>query len=105
METIKSNMNQESIKSIKDFNKKQVESNIKLHKVFLSMVIVVNIILVIFIIIYKLKISSIKSKSDNQFINFKRKSRFYYFSSWKHYAQINKYICYKFEYLEIFIFL
>ena len=71
METIKSNMNQESIKSIKDFNKKQVESNIKLHKVFLSMVIVVNIILVIFIIIYKLKISSIKSKSDINSLNLK----------------------------------
>ena len=76
METIKSNMNQESIKSIKDFNKNQVESNIKLHKVFLSMVIVVNIILVIFIIIYKLKISSIKSKSDINSLTLKEKVDF-----------------------------
>ena len=71
METTKSNMNPESIKSLREFNKKQVESNIKLHKVFLSMVIVVNIILVIFIIIYKLKISSIKSKSDINSLNLK----------------------------------
>ena len=71
METTRSNMNPESIKSLREFNKKQVESNIKLHKVFLSMVIVVNIILVIFIIIYKLKISSIKSKSDINSLNLK----------------------------------
>ena len=64
METTKSNMNPESIKLLKEFNKKQVESNIKLHKFFLSMIIIVNIILVIFIIMYKLKISLIKSKSD-----------------------------------------
>ena len=77
METTKCNINQESIKSLKEYNKKEVESNIKLHKVFLSMIILVNIILVIFIIIYKLKISSIKSKSN---INFKRKNKLYNFS-------------------------
>jgi hypothetical protein len=67
-------MNPESIKSLREFNKKQVESNIKLHKVFLSMIIVVNIILVIFIIIYKLKISSIKSKSDINSLTLKEKT-------------------------------
>jgi len=74
METKKSNMNPDSIKSLKEFNKKQVESNIKLHKVFLSMIIIVNIILVIFIIIYKLKISSIKSKSETNSLTLKEKS-------------------------------
>ena len=74
METTKSNLNPESIKSLKEFNKKLVESNIKLHKVFLSMIIIVNIILVIFIIIYKLKISLIKSKSDINSLTLKDKS-------------------------------
>ena len=74
METTKSNMNPESIKSLKEFNKKQVESNIKLHKVFLSMIVIVNIILVIFIIMYKLKISLIKSKSDINSLTLKDKS-------------------------------
>jgi len=76
METTKYNINQESIKSLKEFNKKEVESNIKLHKVFLSMIILVNIILVIFIIIYKLKISSIKSKSNINSIALKEKTNY-----------------------------
>ena len=76
MESTKSNMSPESIKSLREFNKKQVESNIKLHKVFLSMIIVVNIILVIFIIIYKLKISSLKSKSDFNSLTLKEKTDF-----------------------------
>ena len=74
MEATKSNMNQESIKSLKEFNKKQVESNIKLHKVFLSMIIIVNIILLIFIIMYKLKISLIKLKSDMNSLTLKDKA-------------------------------
>ena len=69
-------MNPESIRSLKEYNKKRVESNIKLHKIFLSMIIVVNIILVIFIIIYKLKISSIKSKSDINSLTLKEKVDF-----------------------------
>jgi len=76
METTKCNINQESIKSLKEYNKKEVESNIKLHKVFLSMIIVVNIILVIFIIIYKLKISSIKSKSNINSLALKEKTNY-----------------------------
>ena len=76
MDATKSNINPESIKSIRDFNKKQVESNIKLHKVFLSMVIVVNIILIIFIIVYKLEISSIKSKSDINSLALKEKKNY-----------------------------
>ena len=69
-------MNPESIRSLKEYNKKRVESNIKIHKIFLSMIIIVNIILVIFIIIYKLKISSIKSKSDINSLTLKEKVDF-----------------------------
>ena len=57
------NMNPESVKSLKEFKKKRIESNIKLHKIFLAMIIVINIVLIIFIIAYKTKISDIKSKS------------------------------------------
>lgn len=76
MEATKCNINRESKKSLKEFNKKEVESNIKLHKFFLSMIIVVNIILVIFIIIYKLKISSIKSKSNINSLALKAKTNY-----------------------------
>jgi len=55
-------MNPESIKSLKEFNKKEIQSNIKLHKIFLSMIIIINIFLIGFIFIYKSKISDIKSK-------------------------------------------
>ena len=51
METSKFNINQESIKSLKEYNKKEVESNIKLHKVFLSMIIVKLILILLIILI------------------------------------------------------
>ena len=57
-------MNPESIKSLKEFNKKQIQSNINLHKIFLSMIIIINIFLIGFIFIYKSKISDIKSKME-----------------------------------------
>ena len=57
-------MNPESIKSIKEFHKRQVQSNIKLHKIFLSMIIIINIFLIGFIFIYKSKISDSKSKLE-----------------------------------------
>ena len=57
-------MNPESIKSLKEFNKKQVQSNIKLHKIFLLMVIVIIIFLFGFVVLYNSKISDIKSKME-----------------------------------------
>ena len=57
-------MNPESIKSLKEFNKKQVQSNIKLHKIFLLMIIVIIIFLFGFIVLYNSKISDIKSKME-----------------------------------------
>ena len=57
------NMSPESVKSLKEFQQKRIQSNIKLHKIFLVMIIIINIVLIIFIIAYKSKISDIKSKS------------------------------------------
>ena len=57
-------MNTESIKSLKEFNKKQIQSNIKIHKIFLSMIIIINISLFGFIFMYKSKILDIKSKLE-----------------------------------------
>ena len=72
MEATKCKISSESKKSLKEINKIQIQSSIKLHKVFLSMIIIVNIILAIFIIIYKLKISSIKSKSNINSLTLKK---------------------------------
>ena len=64
MEKNKENMNQESIKTLKEFHKKRINNNIKLHKIFLSMTILINIILIIFIISYKTKIHDMQIKSQ-----------------------------------------
>ena len=48
------------------FNKKTIKTYIKFHKILLSTIIIINIVLVFFIIVFKSKISEIKSKS---FIN------------------------------------
>ena len=60
----KINMNQESIKSIKEFREKQVKTNIRIHLVFLGLIIFINICLIIFIISYKYKIRQISAKSN-----------------------------------------
>ena len=60
----KINMNQESIKSIKEFREKQVKTNIRIHLVFLGLIIFINICLIIFIISYKYKIKQISAKSN-----------------------------------------
>ena len=59
-------MNKESVQSLRKFNLKQIQSNIRLHIIFLSIVIIVNICLIVFIIIYKNKISQIKLKSSKR---------------------------------------
>ena len=51
------------------FNKKSFKTYIKIHKILLSITIIINIVLVIFIIVFKLKISEIKSKSFINSIN------------------------------------
>lgn len=64
----KQNMNQESIKSLKEFREKQVKTNIKIHLIFLGLIIFINICLIIFIISYKYKIRQISSKSKENSI-------------------------------------
>jgi len=57
------NINEESAKEIKEFRKKQIETNIKLHIIFFFILLIINIGLLIFIVLYKSKISEIKSKT------------------------------------------
>ena len=76
MEKNKENMNIESIKTLKEFHKKRINNNIKLHKIFLSMIILINIILIIFIIAYKTKIHDIQIKSQGKTSVLKEKTNY-----------------------------
>lgn len=58
------NINDESLNSLKDFRQKQISTNIKYHITFIILLIIINIGLVVFIIFYKNKIKSIKSKTN-----------------------------------------
>ena len=58
------NINEESIKAMKEFKKKQIQTNIKLHIIFFILILLINIGLIFFIIIYKSKISEIKLKTN-----------------------------------------
>lgn len=61
----KENINKESIKLMKEFHQKQIQTNIKLHIIFLISIVLVNIGLIFFIILYKIKISEIKTRTSN----------------------------------------
>ena len=61
----KENINEESIKLMKEFRQKQIQTNIKLHIIFLIAIVLVNIGLIFFIILYKAKISEIKTRTSN----------------------------------------
>jgi len=69
-------MNPESIKSLKEFNKKRIQSNITIHKSFLSMIIIINIFLIGFIFIYKTKISDIKSKMETHSLKLREDEKY-----------------------------
>lgn len=58
------NINDESLNSLKDFRQKQISTNIKYHITFIILLIIINIGLIVFIIFYKNKIKSIKSKNN-----------------------------------------
>lgn len=62
----KENMNPESIKSLKEFNKKQIKTNIRIHLAFLFMIIIINLCLFNFIIVFQKQISEIKLKSSER---------------------------------------
>lgn len=59
------NINEESINAMMEFRQKQIQSNIRLHIIFFILTLLLNIGLLIFIIVYKSKISEIKSKTNN----------------------------------------
>ena len=61
------NINEESIHSLQDFRKKQIITNIRYHIIFLALLIIINIGLTIFIIFYKSKINSLKSKTSSYY--------------------------------------
>ena len=58
------NINAESMNSLKDFRQRQISTNIKYHIIFILLLIIINTGLSIFIIIYKSKISSLKSRTN-----------------------------------------
>ena len=63
------NINEESKNALLNFRQNQINSNIKIHKIFLGLIILVNIGLLIFIIFYKSKISQIKRLSNSHTSN------------------------------------
>jgi len=62
----KNNISEESRTALKQFREKQILSNIKYHKIFIALLIIINIGLIGFIIFYKKKISELK-KLSNQY--------------------------------------
>ena len=59
------NMNEQSINSLKDFRQKQISTNIKYHKIFILLLIIIITGLSVFIIFYKSKINSLKLKNTS----------------------------------------
>ena len=59
------NINEESKASLKEFHQKQILSNIRYHKIFLFLLIIIDIGLICFIFFYKQKINEIKTLSNS----------------------------------------
>ena len=58
------NISEESKKALRNFKQQQINSNIKLHKIFLLFTIIINIGFICFIYSYKSRISKIKELSN-----------------------------------------
>ena len=69
-------MNPDSVKSLKEFRQKQIETNKKLHIIFLIMIGIVNICFLYFIITYKKKISEINLKSNKTLSNISKDTNY-----------------------------
>ena len=59
------NINEESINSLKDFRQKQISANIKLHIIFIFLLLIINAGLITFVIIYKKKIHNLKKTTSS----------------------------------------
>ena len=82
------NINEKSKMSLEEFNKKNLKSNILIHKIFLVVCILINIILFIFIISYLYKISSLQEFETYSTFNYKIKDQ--------HLSNMQKEISHKF---------
>lgn len=66
-----SNINEDSYRTLKIYHQNQIKANIRLHLIFILLLFIIDIGLIIFIIIYKIKLSSLKYKTsqDSNMIN------------------------------------
>ena len=63
---VKGTMDNKSIKSIQEYNKSIKEWNIKMHKICIILLILINICLIGFLLVYKFQISSLSIENANQ---------------------------------------
>ena len=66
-----SNINEDSYRTLKIYRQNQIKANIRLHLIFILLLFIIDIGLIIFIINYKIKLSSLKYKTsqDSNMIN------------------------------------
>lgn len=66
-----SNINEDSYRTLKIYRQNQIKANIRLHLIFILLLFIIDVGLIIFIIIYKIKLSSLKYKTsqDSNMIN------------------------------------
>ena len=58
------NISEESQNALKNFRQNQIKTNIKLHKIFLILIIIIDIGFLFFILFYKSKISTLKKLTN-----------------------------------------
>ena len=63
---VKGTIDNKSLKSIEEYNKSLKEWNMKMHKLCISLLILINICLVGFLLVYKYQISSLSIMNGNQ---------------------------------------
>ena len=59
-----SNINEDSYNTLKNYRQNQIKTNIRFHLIFILLLFIIDIGLIIFVIIYKIKLSSLKYKSS-----------------------------------------
>ena len=64
---IRMNIKNESIKSLKEYKIKQIQSNVKIHIFFLFIITFIDIGLIIFIVLFKSRILKIENKSKSNY--------------------------------------